>query len=96
MTYDISPYLVCISVSRPDESIVVRLRYIGIISSGRAFPSAVARARASCDGSNTASWRNRRTLCIVIRDVGEEEMMMIGYWLPAGLIQGELWDRRVE
>ena len=35
-------------------------------------------------------------MCIVIRDVGEEEMMMIGYWLPAGLIQGELWDRRVE
>ena len=78
--HDISVlYLVCISVSRPDESIAVRFRYMGIMSSGRALPSAAARARASCDGSKTASCRKRRTLCIVIRDVGEEEMMIIGY-----------------
>lgn len=29
------------------------------------------------------SWKNRLTLYIVIRDVGEEEMMMIGNMLPA-------------
>lgn len=30
----------------------VRLRYIAMRSSGRGFPSAVARARASCEVSN--------------------------------------------
>lgn len=29
-----------------------------------------------------ASWRKRLTLCIVIRAVGDEEIMMIGYILP--------------
>ena len=45
-------------------------------------PSAAARARASTEPSNAASWRKRLTLCIVMREVGEEEMMMMGYWWP--------------
>lgn len=61
---------------------VVRFLYKGIMSSGRGLPSAAARARASCGLSNTESCRNWRTLCIVMREVGEEEMMMMGYMLP--------------
>lgn len=32
--------------------------------------------------THTASWRNRFTLCIVTSAVGEEDIMIIGYWLP--------------
>lgn len=74
---------------------------MGITSSGRKLPSAVARARASCEGSKlgrfvkderesyrirdmtyTASARKRLTPCIVMRAVGEDEIMMIGSVFP--------------
>ena len=32
--------------------------------------------------THTDSWRNLLTLCIVMRDVGLDEMMMIGKLLP--------------
>ena len=71
-------------------------------SSGLRLPSAVARARASCEGSKLhfinvseirmeggcketyeESSRKRLTLCMVMRAVGEDEMMMIGWLWPA-------------
>ena len=74
---------------------------MGITSSGRELPSAVARLRASCEGSKLrrfckderkwnrmrdmayiASARKRLTLCIVMRAVGEDDIMMIGSVLP--------------
>ena len=60
---------------------------MGIMSSGRVLPSAAARARASCDGSKTASCRKRLTLCMVMRAVGEDEMMIIGKWCSERVCQ---------
>lgn len=34
------------------------------------------------------SWRNRRTLYMVMRDVGDEDIMMIGYIFSACGVSG--------
>jgi len=38
--------------------------------------------RMSCEKTYVDSWRKRFTLCIVMRAVGDEEIMMIGYMFP--------------
>ena len=69
--------------------ILVRLRYIGIMSSGRVLPSSAARFFASWEVSYIECSRNRFTLNIVMRDVGEDEMTIMGPWLPVALLAYE-------
>ena len=97
-TLSMTKYFAWITVSLPLGSILVRFLYIGIRSSGRILPSAVARAQSSWEslnltghktlaneGDNKLSHdirRNHLTLCIVIRAVGEEDVMTMDWFLP--------------